>query len=522
MIRLEHLYSFIESNFDYLLAVTPDNRVLYANPLLHRLLSPGGELLEGALVEDILTPAAFESFQQAVARAAEGRRGTALLTPRSEPVNLVRLQSTRVESARGIVYLFIGTEARTRDEDAIRLADLEREIESRTRDLEDQHRRLGTIDACLAQTTKDWERSTARLETLFKAIPDDVALIDGDRNLIMTNRAGVGPGQKCFETFFGRDAPCDDCHLSKIVRSRAPTSTTIRFGDRYLQVHANPVFNQEHEVEAIVEFHRDITLEKSYEQQIRQADKLAALGQLVSGIGHEINNPNQFIRGNIKIVRQAMEDILPIVDAYYQAHPDLRIARLKYDFFRKHFMILVDDMAHGSERIKQIVDALRGFVRHDDGLLVDQVEINTLVEATTRLVENEVHKHAVICLDLGENIPRLTGNSQKIEQVLVNLLVNSGEAMDDDRRGRITLRTWSDGDNVVIQVEDNGRGMNEKTVNQIFDPFFTTKRGKGGTGLGLAISYRIITEHGGTISVSSTPGVGTTFTINLPVSPPRQ
>jgi len=150
------------------------------------------------------------------------------------------------------------------------------------------------------------------------------------------------------------------------------------------------------------------------------------------------------------------------------------------------------------------------------------VEINTLVEATTRLVENEVHKHAVICLDLGENIPRLTGNSQKIEQVLVNLLVNSGEAMDDDRRGRITLRTWSDGDNVVIQVEDNGRGMNEKTVNQIFDPFFTTKRGKGGTGLGLAISYRIITEHGGTISVSSTPGVGTTFTINLPVSPPRQ
>ncbi len=84
------------------------------------------------------------------------------------------------------------------------------------------------------------------------------------------------------------------------------------------------------------------------------------------------------------------------------------------------------------------------------------------------------------------------------------------------------MRTWSDGDNVFIQVEDNGRGMNEKTVNQIFDPFFTTKRGKGGTGLGLAISYRIITEHGGTISVSSTPGVGTTFTISIPVTPAKQ
>ena len=518
MIKLEHLYSFIERNFDYLLVVTPDHRVLYANTPLHRLVGRGAEVLEGKLLEDILTPASLESFQQAIARAAEGKRSAALLTPKSEPVNLVPLRSTRVETARGLVYLFIGADTRGRDEDAIRLADLEREIESRTRDLEDQHRRLGTIDACLAQTTRDWERSTARLETLFKAIPDEVALIDGDRNLIMTNRTGVEPGRKCHQTFFARDVPCDDCHLSKIIRNRAPTATTIKFGDRYLQVHANPVFNQEHEVEAIVEFHRDITLEKSYEQQIRQADKLAALGQLVSGIGHEINNPNQFIRGNIKIVRQAMQDILPIVDAYYESHPGLRIARLKYDFFRKHFMILVDDMAHGSERIKQIVDALRGFVRNDEGLLVDQVEINTLVEATTRLVENEVHKHAVICLDLGENIPRFIGNSQKIEQVLVNLLVNASEAMDDDRRGRITVRTWSDGDNVAIQVEDNGRGMNDKTANQIFEPFFTTKRGKGGTGLGLAISYRIITEHGGTISVSSTPGVGTTFTINIPVS----
>jgi signal transduction histidine kinase/PAS domain-containing protein len=522
MIKLEHLYSFIESNFDYLLAVTHDHRVLYANPQLHRLLARGAEVLEGRLLEDILTPASFESFRQASDRAAEGNRSTVRLTPKSEPVSLVLLRSTRVEAARGLVYLFIGSEVNSRSEDALRLLDLEREIESRTRDFEDQHHRLSTIDACLAQTTRDWERSTARLETLFKAIPDEVALIDDDRNLVMTNRAGVEPGQKCYETFFGRDVPCDDCHLSKIIRSKAPTSTTIRFGDRYLQVHANPVFSQEHEVEAIVEFHRDVTLEKSYEQQIRQADKLAALGQLVSGIGHEINNPNQFIRGNIKIVRQAMEDILPIVDAYYENHPDLRVARLKYDFFRRHFMTLVDDMAHGSERIKQIVDALRGFVRHDDGLLVDQVEINTLVEATTRLVENEVHKHAVICLDLGENIPRLIGNSQKIEQVLVNLLVNASEAMDEDKRGRITVRTWSDGDNVAIQVEDNGRGMNEKTVNQIFDPFFTTKRGKGGTGLGLAISYRIITEHGGTISAASTPGGGTIFTINLPVAPAKQ
>jgi len=136
-------------------------------------------------------------------------------------------------------------------------------------------------------------------------------------------------------------------------------ATTIKHGERYLQVQATSVFNGEHEVEAIVEFYRDVTLEKTYERQIQQADKLAALGQLVSGIGHEINNPNQFIRGNIKIVRQGLEDMLPIIDAHYRDHPDLRIARLKYDFYRKHVLTLMDDMAHGSDRIKQIVDALR-------------------------------------------------------------------------------------------------------------------------------------------------------------------
>lgn len=147
----------------------------------------------------------------------------------------------------------------------------------------------------------------------------------------------------------------------------------IKHGNRYLQVHALPIYNQDHEVDGILEFYRDVTLEKTYEQQLQQADKLASLGQLVSGIGHEINNPNQFIRGNIKIIKQSIEDMLPIVDDYYKSHPDMKIARLKYDFFREHIMVLVDDMAHGSDRIKAIVEGLRTFVRKDEGLLVDTV-----------------------------------------------------------------------------------------------------------------------------------------------------
>jgi signal transduction histidine kinase len=362
------------------------------------------------------------------------------------------------------------------------------------------------------------EENTRRLETMFKAIPDKVLLVDLNRNVVMSNMEGIEPGKKCFRACFNLETPCADCRLSKIVRDKTPISITIRDEDRYLEVNALPVFNKDEQVEGILEFYRDVTLEKTYEQQLQQADKLASLGQLVSGIGHEINNPNQFIRGNIKIVKQAFEDLLPIVDDYRKDHPDLKIARLKYDFFREHIMTLVDDMAHGSERIKGIVEGLRGFARKDDGLLVDNVDINTLIEAVQRLVQNEVHKHGEIQLDLSGEVKLFPGNSQKIEQVLVNLIVNAAQAIPDDTKGLITVRSLMDGETVVVEIEDNGRGMDEKTQKQIFDPFFTTKRAKGGTGLGLAICYRILEEHKGSISVTSKLGVGTKFTIRIPVT----
>ena len=398
----------------------------------------------------------------------------------------------------------------------LRLSKLEEEISSRERDLEEQRQKLSTADSYLDRLNRSWEETKHRLETMFRAIPGEVMLIDMNRNVVMSNRNDIDPGDKCYRTYFNRDIPCRDCRLEKIKRDKTPITITIADGDRFLEVHTLPVYNQEEEVDGILEFYRDVTLEKTYEQQIQQADKLASLGQLVSGIGHEINNPNQFIRGNIKIIRQAITDMLPIIDRYAEEHPDLKIARLKYDFFREHIMTLIDDMSHGSERIKGIVEGLRGFARKDEGLLVDKVDVNTLLEATTRLVKNEVHKHAEIKLELGDDIGKFTGNSQKIEQVFVNLIVNAAQAIPDHRKGLIRVMTRMDGEDVVIEVEDNGKGMDEKTQKQIFDPFFTTKRAKGGTGLGLAIAFRIIEEHSGSISVKSKPGEGTTFTIRIP------
>jgi signal transduction histidine kinase len=382
--------------------------------------------------------------------------------------------------------------------------------------LEEQNRKLALVNSYIDTVTGGWEGSKATLEAMFKAIPDEVVLIDTHRKVIMSNRADITPGTFCHRSFFGRELPCEDCRLARILRDKTPVTVTMKRGNQFLQVQALPIYNQQNRVDGIMEFYRDVTLEKTYEQQLQQADKLASLGQLVSGIGHEINNPNQFIRGNIKIVKQSLEDLLPIVEEYVASHPDLKIAKLSHDFWRRHIMTLVDDMDHGSLRIKEIVEGLRTFARKDEGLLVDTIDINTLIEASSRLVHNEVHKHADIRLELADGLPAFTGNAQKIEQVLVNLLVNAGQAMRDDERGLITVRTRLEDPEICIDVKDNGTGMNEKTQKQIFDPFFTTKRSKGGTGLGLAIVYRILEEHGGRISVKSRQGAGTTFTIRIP------
>ncbi len=652
MIRLESLYTLIESSFDFLLVVDANEKLVYVSPLLKRACSPENCDASETHLADILDLESLQSFRNAMERMHEGSRGViALFSAQTDNSYPIPMKVGYIESVHGGIYLFYGVQVdalrrisneekeerikelsclyavaewievsasikefftklpeylsrgmrspdmavvyskfqgeeygqKPSEDDHIsvdliisgehkgeirvgyisgtcellpeeqkmlseigrtlslalerkelsermileqeeeeelkrRLNELETKIYERERELEEQKQKLSTADSYLDRANRSWEETRHRLETMFRVIPGEVMLIDLNRNVVMSNQDDIEPGDKCFRTYFNRDTPCRDCRLGKIKRDKTPITITIRDEDRFLEVHTLPVYNQEEEVDGILEFYRDVTLEKTYEQQIQQADKLASLGQLVSGIGHEINNPNQFIRGNIKIIRQAITDMLPIVDAYVEDHPDLKIARLKYDFFREHILILVDDMAHGSERIKGIVEGLRGFARKDEGLLVDTVDVNTLLEATTRLVKNEVHKNAEIELELGKDLAKFIGNSQKIEQIFVNLIVNAAQSIPDDRKGLITVRTYMDqGDNVVIEIEDNGKGMDEKTQKQIFDPFFTTKRAKGGTGLGLAIAFRIAEEHSGSISVSSRPGIGTKFTIRIPI-----
>jgi signal transduction histidine kinase len=266
-------------------------------------------------------------------------------------------------------------------------------------------------------------------------------------------------------------------------------------------------------------------LERAYatlterQRQLVQTEKQASLGQLVAGIAHEINNPIQFIYGNMAILSEAFADVLPLLDAESAARPDLRIARLDYPFFRKQVPILLSDMANGAARIGAIVRDLKTFARRDEGVLDESVDLNEAVQASLRLLHDVVRSLRVE-EDLDPNLPKLRGNLTQLEQVVVNTVQNAAEAVGRGTPGgliRVRTRAEQGGRRVRLSVQDNGGGIPPEVRDRIFDPFFTTKARTGGTGLGLAITFGIIQQHRGEIEVQTELGAGTEFHFVLPV-----
>jgi PAS domain S-box-containing protein len=395
---------------------------------------------------------------------------------------------------------------------------LEKNVRERTLDLENQKNLLMKKNQELLTLTEKLRESKTRFQVLFKTITDTVVVIDSDCNILMSNKKNIGNRGRCYKRVFGLDEPCPDCLAKRVFLEKTSVSFEKVLGSEHYLMQAYPIFDSRCEVTGALEISRIITKEKNMERQLLQADKLASLGQLVSGIAHEINNPNTFIRGNLYIIQEAMNDIFPLLDQYHRSNPDLKIARLNYGVFKDNIPVLIDDMVQGANRIKGIVDGLRKFAKRDEGLLNETVNINSITEACLRLVDNQIRRTADVKVELDPELPTVTANSQKLQQVIVNILINASQAI-DKQRGTIEVFSGFNDQEVILRVRDDGKGMDENTVKQIFDPFFTTKRHQGGTGLGLSIAYGIIKEHKGRIDVESKIGAGTTFCIYLPKYP---
>ncbi len=252
------------------------------------------------------------------------------------------------------------------------------------------------------------------------------------------------------------------------------------------------------------------------EANIGRAEKLAALGQLVAGVAHEINNPNNFLTFNLPILQDYLDATRPFVEAADRERGDVRLVGLGVDEFYADATALVGNMKHGAERIAGIVSQLKSYVRQGDETQWEVADVNSVVERAATLVRTQLRQWVHhFELHLADALPRVRMNPARMEQVVINLLLNAGHAAARAKDGRVDVRTQVRDGFVDIAVEDSGPGVPEALRERIFEPFFTTKAGEQGTGMGLAISQRIVDEHGGTLELASTAAGGACFIVHL-------
>ena len=258
--------------------------------------------------------------------------------------------------------------------------------------------------------------------------------------------------------------------------------------------------------------------EKLQANQLIQASKMASLGILVSGIAHEINNPNNFIMLNTPVLQDIFNTFMPLIDKYANLDQDGLVAGLEYGELKKQIELLFSGILTGSERIKRIVDELKTFSRTEELEKYDSVNLVDVINSAVVLLSNLVKKATNRFSTVFDELPVIKGNYQKLEQVFINLIQNACQALENSNQAvTITCRYNGEEGSIQVQIRDEGRGIPEGNMDKIFEPFFTTKRSIGGTGLGLPISLQIIKQHGGDIRFISHPGDGTTAEVTLPV-----
>ena len=272
---------------------------------------------------------------------------------------------------------------------------------------------------------------------------------------------------------------------------------------------------------------------KSSQLQLIRSEKMATLGQMVAGVAHEVNTPLSYVQNNLEIIGQLTEqyeELIELVQGLKGIKSDVtsdnKIDKLLADIVRASDEIQEDDLSaelkelikdslFGVEQITEMVLNLRNFARLDESK-VKTIDVRECIEASLKIAGNSI-RHQEIVTDFTPT-PEIKCSPSQINQVLVNLLNNAAQAMGEKSDGKIEVRTRADDSNVYVDVIDNGKGMSSEVLSQIFEPFFTTKGAGEGTGLGMAISQQIMEQHNGDIKAVSTVGVGTTFTLTLPIN----
>jgi two-component system NtrC family sensor kinase len=349
-------------------------------------------------------------------------------------------------------------------------------------------------------------RSQKEWETTFDAMQDCVSVHDTSGKVVRANRAlarrlNTTPPKvigKCCSDLYGRSefAPNGCPHLQSLQsEGLIVEEVELPAMGGVFQVSVGPWYHKDNSLAGSIHVAKDISNEKLLQQQLIQSEKLSAIGELISGIAHELNNPLTGVMGYSQLL---------------QLRQDL-------DDRAKESLLKINNLAL---RCQKIVQNLLSFARKQkpERKLSD---INEILERTVELRSYEMQVNNVeLVRELERDLPKTIADAHQLQQVFLNVLTNAEQAMlEANGRGRLAIRTRSDriDNRIEIEIQDDGPGIPEAHLTKIFDPFFTTKQVGKGTGLGLSLSYGIIKEHGGNIYARTRPGGGATFTIELPL-----
>jgi signal transduction histidine kinase len=274
-----------------------------------------------------------------------------------------------------------------------------------------------------------------------------------------------------------------------------------------------------------------LTTVQQTQAQLIQTEKMSSLGQMVAGVAHEINNPINFIYGNLKHAEHHIRDLLKLVQLYQQSdgqdQATIRAYAQSIDlkFLQDDLAKILKSMQLGTDRVREIVLSLRNFSRLDESGF-KTVDLHDGIESTLLILNHRIKHSIEVIQDYGE-LPLVECYPAQLNQVFMNLLANAIDAIEESQVESPTIRIQtqvdsssapnSTGANIIIHISDNGAGISVENQTRIFDPFFTTKEVGKGTGLGLLICYQVMQKHGGTIALTSQPDQVTTFTLTLPI-----